>query len=147
MKVLLMVAVMVAGGLTAVQAGMNAQLRHSFGHGILGALTNFLIGSAALLTLVVVARVPFPSWATIGEVPRWAWLGGLCGAALVTSITVAARELGALYIAALLLVGQLAMSVVLDHYGWFGFPVRPFTYAKLAGGVLLVVALVLFKES
>lgn len=147
MKLVLALAVAFAGALTAVQLGMNAQLRHSFGHGILGALVNFTVGTVLLACIVAAARIPLPSMAAVTQVPAWAWLGGACGAFLVTIGAIAGRELGALYIGALLVTGQLLMGLVLDHFGWFGFPVKPFTLAKLCGCVLLVISLILFREN
>lgn len=147
MKIVLALAVVVAGSLTAVQWGMNAQLRHSFGHGTLGALVNFMVGTVLLAVLVTAARIPLPSWTAVTQVPAWAWFGGACGAFLVTISAIAGRELGALYIGALLVTGQLLMGLVLDHFGWFGFPVRPFTLAKLCGCGLLVTSLLLFREN
>jgi len=147
MKLILGIVVMVAGAISALQLGMNAQLRHSFGHGTVAALVNFTIGTLALAGFVLLARLPIPTIAQVSAVPAWAWLGGLCGAVIVTTTAIAGRELGALSIAALVVSGQLVMSVVLDHFGWFGFPVKPFTMAKAIGCVLLVVSLVLFKES
>jgi len=146
MKIFLSAIVVLVGALTAVQSGMNAQLRHSLGSGVLGAAINFTVGTAILWCLIVLARIPVPSLSQASQVPWWAWVGGLCGATIVTVITIAARDLGALPIAVLTVAGGLLMSIVLDHFGWFGFPVRPFTLAKLAGCVLLVVSLVLFKE-
>lgn len=147
MKLLLSLLVSLAGAVTAVQVGMNAQLRQSFGHGLLGAVTNFTIGTVILWGVVLAARLPMPSLAQAATVPWWAWLGGACGAFIVTTITITGRELGALAIAALSLSGSLLMSVVLDHFGWFGFPERPFTLTKLVGCVLLVVSFLLFREN
>jgi len=110
-------------------------------------LVNFLVGTAVLFALVVLARIPLPSAQAVAQTPTWAWFGGLCGAFLVTMSAVGGRELGAVYIAALLVTGQLCMSLALDHFGWFGFPIRPFTMTKLVGCVLLLTSLILFKES
>lgn len=146
MKLILALGVLIAGASTAAQLGMNSQLRHSLGHGTFGSLVNFLVGTTALILLIVVARIPLPSAQAVAQTPSWAWFGGLCGAFLVTMSAVAGRELGAVYIAALLVTGQLCMSLVLDHFGWFGFPIRPFTITKLVGCALLLVSLILFKE-
>ncbi len=147
MKIILSLIVAFAGALTAIQVGMNAQLRQSFGHGLLGAATNFTVGTALLWLVVLALRLPLPTLAQASSVPLWAWLGGACGAFIVTTNTVAGRELGALAIAVLTLSGGLIMSVLLDHFGWFGFPVKPFTLAKLAGCVLLVISFLLLRES
>lgn len=147
MKILLSLLVAMVGALTAVQIGMNSQIRASLGHGLLGAAVNFTVGTLALWGVVVLVRVPLPSVSQAAQVPWWAWLGGVCGACIVTVITITGRELGALPILLLTVVGSLFMSIVLDHFGWLGFPIRPFTWAKLVGCVLLVISLILFRES
>lgn len=146
MKLLLSLLVSLAGALTAVQVGMNSQLRQSLGHGLFGAVTNFTIGTAILWGIVLLARLPMPTVAQVAVVPWWAWLGGACGAFIVTTITITGHELGALAIATLTVSGSLLMSIVLDHFGWFGFPVKPLTLSKLVGCVLLVVSFFLFAR-
>jgi bacterial/archaeal transporter family-2 protein len=123
-------------GLT-VQVGMNSQLRKVLQSANLAALISFTVGTAALILLVFVMRTPVPARAAFGDVPWWAWLGGLLGAFYVASSTVVAAELGASTLLGLALLGQLAMALVIDHYGWLGLPVNPITWTRLAGVALL----------
>jgi bacterial/archaeal transporter family-2 protein len=44
---------------------------------------------------------------------------------------------------ALTVFGQLAASLVVDNYGWLGFPQQPFTITRLAGAALLLAGVVL----
>ncbi|WP_373280508.1 DMT family transporter [Methylogaea oryzae] len=39
--------------------------------------------------------------------------------------------------------GQLRASLVLDHYGWLGFAVRPVNWQRLVGAALLLGGAVL----
>jgi transporter family-2 protein len=146
MKLLLSLLVLVAGMGNAVQTGMNMQLRNSLGHGIVAIACNFIVGLLALLAILVFVRVPLPSFSVIADTPLWAWFGGLFGAFLVVSLAVSGKELGGVLLVVLFVAGQLGAALVLDHYGWLGFPERPVTPSRILGCVLLITSLVLFKE-
>jgi bacterial/archaeal transporter family-2 protein len=126
-----------AGFGISVQVGMNTQLRKVLGSAWSAALVSFLVGTAALVALVLVTRTAMPSRATFAAVPLWAWFGGLCGAFYVAISTIVAAELGAASLLALALAGQLAMAMVIDHFGWLGLPENPITWVRVAGMGLL----------
>lgn len=123
-------------GLT-IQIGMNSQLRKVLQSAWSAALVSFLVGTTALVVLVLVTRTAMPSRDTFGAVPMWAWFGGLFGAFYVAISTIVAAELGAASLLALALAGQLAMALVVDHFGWLGMPENPITWLRLAGVALL----------
>jgi transporter family-2 protein len=56
-----------------------------------------------------------------GQVPWWAWFGGLAGAVFLLSQPVAAQKIGAEAFIGLSVTAALIASVVLDDYGWLGF--------------------------
>ena len=70
---------------------------------------------------------------------RGAWFGGLMGAFYVAISTVVASQLGTASLLGLALSGQLAMALVVDHFGWLGMPEHPITLTRLAGVALLGV--------
>ena len=70
-------------------------------------------------------------------VPGWAWLGGVLGAFYVVSTIIAGPRLGAAALLALVVLGQLATSLLVDHFGWLGFPQHPLTPLRLFGALLL----------
>jgi transporter family-2 protein len=129
----------VAGFGLSVQVGMNAQLRKVLQSANAAALVSFLVGTVALILLLLALRVPVPDRATIAAVPLWAWFGGLLGAFYVASSTVVAVELGATTLLGLALLGQLSTALVLDHFGWLGLPQNPVTWTRVAGVALLAV--------
>lgn len=145
-KLFLALAVILAGAGTAIQTGMNAQLRAVFGHGLFGALANFVVGLGCVAGLIVLLRLPWPSSSTIALVPSWAWFGGVMGAFFIAIMASAGRELGATFVVALVIAGQLLTSLALDHFGWLGFPTRPLSFYKIIGSILLIASLVLFKR-
>src|SRR5690349_22364076 len=114
-------------GLT-VQVGMNSQLRKVLQSANTAALISFLVGTTALVALLLATRTPMPDRATLSAVPVWAWFGGILGAFYVASSTVVAAELGTASLLALALAGQLATALVVDHYGWLGLPEHPITW-------------------
>jgi bacterial/archaeal transporter family-2 protein len=127
----------VAGFGLTVQVGMNTQLRKVLQSANLAALISFLVGTLALILLILLLRSPLPARTAFLAVPWWAWLGGMLGAFYVASSTVVAVELGATTLLGLALLGQLATALVIDHYGWLGLPVHPITWSRIAGVAML----------
>jgi len=124
-------------GLT-LQIGMNSKLRTVLQNANTAALISFLVGTTGLIVLLAVTRTPMPARDTLASVPAWAWFGGLFGAFYVAISTIVATELGAASLLALALLGQLAMALVVDHFGWLGLPVNPISWTRLAGVGLLL---------
>jgi transporter family-2 protein len=126
-----------AGFGLALQVGMNAQLRKVLQNANSAALISFLVGTTVLVGILLATRTPMPARETFASVPAWAWFGGLFGAFYVAISTIVATELGAASLLALALLGQLAMALIVDHYGWLGLPVNPITWTRMAGVALL----------
>lgn len=123
-------------GLT-LQIGMNSKLRTVLQNANTAALISFLVGTVGLVVLLAITRTPVPARDTLASVPAWAWFGGLMGAFYVAISTVVASQLGTASLLGLALSGQLAMALVVDHYGWLGLPEHPITLTRLAGVALL----------
>ena len=129
----------VAGLGLALQVGMNAQLRRVLQSSYGAALVSFLVGTIALLVVVLATRTAWPGRAAFATVPAWAWFGGLFGAFYVAISTIVATELGATSLLALALAGQLTMALAVDHFGWLGLPENPITWMRVVGVLLLAV--------
>jgi transporter family-2 protein len=138
----------VAGLGVAFQTGMNAQLRASFGSGLLSALVSFSVGLIALVLLVLLSRTPWPSGVAFAQIPPSAWCGGLLGAFFIAVAAICARDLGAGFFIIMVTFGQVLGSILIDHYGLLGMPVRPVSIAKISACALLItsVALLSFSE-
>ena len=125
-----------AGSLVAMQAPINSMLGRSVGT-FQAAFVSFAIGT---LLLAMIATLAKGGLGQIGEARHVSWYyltGGLLGAAYVTSILVAVRTLGAGGVVAATIAGQLAVSVVVDHYGLIGVAKQPVTLARVVGVALL----------
>jgi len=137
MQTLLYLLALAAGVVLIVQVGVNTTLRGAVGSPVMAALISFVVGSAALLIFLLLARAPWPGRAQLLAVPGWAWLGGVLGAFYVVSTIVAGPRLGAAALLALIVLGQLVTSLLVDHFGWLGFPQHPLTWLRLTGALLL----------
>ncbi|WP_043307087.1 DMT family transporter [Pseudomonas sp. ML96] len=128
---------LVAGAMLPLQAGINGQLARHLPNTLTAALISFLVGSVALLALVLLNR-GVPSMAALRELSWWHWSGGLLGAFFIGVAAFAGPRIGALLFMVLVLAGQLGMAVLLDHNGWAGFREAPITAGKIAGLLLIV---------
>jgi bacterial/archaeal transporter family-2 protein len=130
-----------AGGLIALQAPINAGLAKATGD-LPSALISFLVGTAALLLIVVVSgKAGGISHAT--DVRWYYMLGGLLGAIYVANALFAVGSIGAGGVAAATIAGQLTASVVADRLGILGLEQVALSPLRLLGVALLLVGTVL----
>lgn len=139
---------LIAGAGIAAQIAVNAQLRTVSGSALWAANIVFAVSMTAGLLVLAGASLfstlapPSPA---LWRAPRWVWLGGIFGGAYVVLAIVLADRLGAALLSATGILGQLAASILIDHYGWFGMPVQRATTARLIGVALLTAGVVLIR--
>lgn len=131
-----------AGCLVGMQAPINSRLGRSVGT-VQAATFSFLIGTAVLLAIAAFWQGGLGELAQIGRAPWWALVGGLLGAVYVTVALIAVRTLGASGLTAVVITGQLAISVAIDRFGLFGISRSPIGTERILGLVLLVAGVVL----
>jgi len=135
-----------AGCLVGMQAPINSRLGREVGS-VQAASFSFLVGTAALLLISLFVRGGLGNLSHVGRAPWWALIGGLLGAVYVTVAIVAVRTLGASGLTAVVITGQLAISVAIDRFGLLGVTRQSVGLQRILGLVLLVagVALVVRK--
>ena len=131
-----------AGCLVGMQAPINSRLGRSVGS-VEAATFSFLVGTAALVVILLVARGGIGGLAHVGRAPWWALVGGLLGAVYVSVALVAVRTLGASGLTAVVIGGQLAISVAIDRFGLLGVARQSVGVHRILGLVLLAVGVVL----
>jgi transporter family-2 protein len=145
MMLFLLVAVL-AGAMLPLQTGVNVQLRGLLGQPLAAALVSFVVGTLGLAAVVAALRVPVPMGTVWERSTWWHWSGGLLGAAYIAVTVVLAPRLGAATLIAALVAGQMAASLIVDHYGWVGFAEHAVSPMRLAGAALIVVGVVLVRR-
>ena len=143
---LLLIVALGIGVFLPLQAGINAELRLWLGHPLQAALISFTVGTIALVVLNLGLRMPFGGDQPLGGAPWWVWLGGLLGAVYVSMTIVLAPRLGAAAMLGAVMTGQLVGSLLLDHYGVVGYPVRPISIERLGGAVLLLAGVLMIQR-
>jgi bacterial/archaeal transporter family-2 protein len=137
---------LMAGAGIAVQAGMNAQLRLATGNPILTALISFLVGTIILLGAYLLSTKTPPPFAAIADLSWWKFMGGVMGTLYITGVIILAPRIGAANTIGFTIAGQLICAVVLDHFGWVGFPVRPISVVRVLGVFLMMAGIYLVQK-
>jgi transporter family-2 protein len=134
-------ATIVVGALIALQAPINSGLGKATGT-MPAAAISFTVGTLLLLGIVVVAGEA-GSLSQAMDVKWYYLIGGVLGAAYVTTVLLTVRTLGAGGVTAATVAGQLTMSVVIDRIGFLGLEETPITLTRVIGVVLLFAGTVL----
>ncbi|MDZ4764876.1 MAG: DMT family transporter [Chloroflexota bacterium] len=101
-----------------------------------GSLIVHVSGAIFSLILVIVR-----GGETIGEwraLPLYMLGSGAFGLLLVLTISHTIPRLGAGAGIVLIIVGQLVTGMVIDHFGWFGTPMRPVDLTRLIAAAMLL---------
>jgi|SRR5690606_34492574 len=144
-SLLAIVAVVLAGGATALQAPTNARLASAVGSPVNAAFVSFAVGTAAL-ALVAAALQARPDVAAVKGLPWWTWIGGLYGAVFVAAAAWGVPRLGVALTITLMVAGQLLISVALDHFGAMGVPRQPISWGRAAGVALVIAGVVMVRR-
>ena len=131
-KLLWIIIVIISGMLIPVQAGLNAMVKQ-ISNGLIAGGWNTMLATIVFIGALLVIRLPYPTIAALTTLPWWAYLGGLCSAFYVFTSLSSAHILGAVLLIVCLTAGQMIGSVILDHFGWLGYSVKPLTLARLFG--------------
>ena len=134
------------GSLTAVQARVNGALGAEMGDGILAGAVSF--GSGLVIVAVLCALIP-TGRAGVGRlargirgrsVPMWMLIGGVAGAFTVASQGLTVATIGVALFTVGFVAGQTAGGLVLDRIGHGPGGVVPVTVRRVAGALLVFVA-------
>lgn len=135
-----------AGAANPAQAGANSQLQKTLGQAISATLFVYVSGLCGVLLIHVMSRQPFPPADKLASVPWWAWTGGLLSIGATLAGAAFAQRMGSGVFTGISVTASLAMSVVLDNYGWIGFKVHPATWPRMLGCGLMIVGLWLMAK-
>jgi len=137
--------VIAAGASVAFQQVLIANLRMQVGSAWWAAVASYLVG--LLFTLAIALIAPGPKITDI--IPRggdWLpWFGGIFGAIFLAITILMVPKLGAATTISLIIVGQLTLSLVMDHFGLLGLPIQPVSAIKMLGAGFLILGVILIR--
>jgi bacterial/archaeal transporter family-2 protein len=128
-----------AGGMMLpIQIGINATLRKFLEHPMQATAISFAVGAVAAALTSIILRAPWPSIEKLSGSSAWMWIGGTLGAFYVFTTIYAGPKIGAAIAVPLAIAGQVVVALLLDHFGWLGFPQSTLTPLKITGAVLVI---------
>ncbi len=130
------------GVLNTVQSGSNATLAKSMGQPMLAAIIVSVANVVLYLAVSPIIGLGLPKTG-IGEIPWWAWLGGLFGGSYVLASIFFAEKLGATIFIGLTVTAGVATSVIMDHFGLVGFKQHSAGFGRLLGCAFMLGGLAL----
>ncbi len=128
----------VTGGLVALQAPINSILGKSVGT-FQAVFFSFALGAIAMAGIAALTKGGLGQLTGVRDVSLLYLTGGLLGAAYVGSVLVTVRYLGLGGVTAATIAAQLAVSVIVDHFGLLGVERQPITATRVIGVVLLAL--------
>jgi len=142
-----MLSSLLIGAILPVQAVLNTKLGRQTGGPLISSLLSFLGGVICLFIINLFANYTALSHMKLLSVSPWyVWMGGFLGAIFVSCIIFVNQQQGVALTFALVVAGQIFISLVIDHFGLFGSIVRPVSIPKIIGALLIVAGLFLIKK-
>ncbi len=137
---------LLAGAMLPFQGVINARLGSAVNNGLLAATISFGVGFLVLaLSTTVLLRGDFSQISFQNTTPIM-YIGGTLGVIYVTTVLYVIRDVGAVNIVIYIFIGQLVLSVVIDHFSILGVPVRALDLQRVAGLILVMIgAVIAFK--
>ena len=78
--------------------------------------------------------------------PPTAWLGGVLGAFFVASTVILLPRLGVALTFGLVVAGQMLITLFYDHFGLLGLDVKPMSFGRVIGVLLVIGGVILIRR-
>lgn len=145
MKLTFILLAIISGAMLPIQAALNGKVGRAVGDPVYAALISFIVGSIGLLAYVLLSKTALYSITETRDLPWTVWLAGILGAFYVACIIILAPRIGVALTFALVVTGQLGISLVMDHFGLIGVPVREINLYKVMGILLIIAGAVMIR--
>jgi len=128
------------------QAAVNNKMAAVVDSPVIAAFVSFVVGTIGLLVFIIAAGTPLGNLASAKEAPPIAWIGGLMGAFFVAATVTLVPRLGVALTFSLIVAGQMLITLVLDHFGFLGVPVKEVSLMRILGVILITGGVVLIRK-
>jgi len=137
---------LLAGGMMPTQAGTNNKMAAVLGSPILAAFISFFVGTVALFAYALLSGESLSAMTEAKNAPPIAWIGGLLGAFFVTATVTLVPRLGVAMTFSLIIAVQMIVTLIIDHFGLLGVPVKEISPIRIGGILLITVGVVLIRK-
>ena len=145
-QLILILTAIIAGAVLPFQAVLNIQLGKTVHQPVFAAFASFVVGSIGLVIYLVIIKFDFSTISQVKNASSVVWLAGLLGAFYVAAVIVLAPKLGTALTFGLVVAGQMTVSLILDHYGLLGLPLKGINWQRVIGVVLLLVGVIIIRK-
>lgn len=134
----------ISGVAMAIQGTINSSLSQKTS--LLSAtLIVHIIGTLVALVVVIAWRAPLLKHHWI-NIPWYLYLGGILSVLIVGLVAISIPKVGVCNATTAIIIGQVSMAVLIDHFGWFGLSRLPWNPSQLLGIALFAAgAKLLFR--
>jgi transporter family-2 protein len=137
---------LLAGTMMPTQAAVNSKMAAVVDSPVLAAFISFFVGTIALLVYLVFTGVPLGNLTSARSAPPVAWAGGVMGAFFVAASVTLVPRLGVALTFSLIIAGQMLITLLLDHFGILGLPVKEISLMRVLGVLLITGGVVLIRR-
>ena len=145
MKSIFIFIAVLLGALLPFQVVFNTQLSVILKHPFLAAFVNVFTAFIFMTTILLLVRPEFPSVKLIQTVPWHLFTPGIIGATFVIVTILLLPKIGAANSLMAMVVGQLLISITIDHFGMFNVPEINVSVTRIIGALLLLSGLYLIQ--
>ncbi len=143
---LLTLVALIAGGMIALQAPINAEAAGRLGNPLAAATMSFCIGTIALVAIMALFARHNTDLGALKSMPLYMLIGGgLLGAVYVTVNLMLVPQIGIAAVMALGIAGQLFAALVIDRFSMFEMVEREFSAGRVGGAVLVLVGALMVR--
>ena len=131
-----------AGIFIGVQSSLSGQLGHELKNPLYATFTIFAFSTLFLMIYFVSIKAPLPSFSVIQSVPRHLWFTGSILSIIALSVVYwQMPQIGVSSVITGVIVGQIFISMLASHYGWFNLPKSMITIEKIIGIGFFIIGL------
>lgn len=131
--------VILIGLVGGVAVGFQGPIAGAMGQRIGGTASSLIVhvGGAVISALLLAFRhgENIQAWKSL---PWYMLIAGIFGVILYQTINVTLPRLGSTVMVMLIIIGQLGIGILIDHFGWLGVPVHPISLNRVIGLLLLL---------
>lgn len=130
----------------ALQSSLSGQLAKLIGHPFLATFVLYGVSTLCALLILPVLNINIPSLKTAASIPVHLWiLGSAISIVALTIVYYVMPTIGINKTLIGVIAGQILVSVMASHFGWFSLPQDIISYQKLFGCLLVFAGVFLIQ--
>ncbi|MEB8102391.1 DMT family transporter [Staphylococcus xylosus] len=131
-----------------IQTTINSALGQQLHSSIMASLVSFTVGTIVLfiLTLIFNKSLKVATFnSKQGKLKPIYFIGGILGVIFVTTNIILMPHLGAALTTIIVMLGQMLMGIIIDHFGLLGTHVNKVTTRKVSGIIAIMIGIILLR--